>query len=102
MRRDGRATTRAEIAFKFAREAGAREDAIQAAWERNRDRESELSELDWVNAVNVETQRLNAAGIPRPEVVQDYQRKVVREKQKRGRQPRIETAPPPAAKVKIA
>lgn len=80
MRRGGRGPTSAEEAIRFARQAGAREDAIQSAWERNRDREDEMTSWDWVNVINGEAQRL--AGTPRPEHVRDQQRKIAREKKK--------------------
>lgn len=80
MRREGRGSTKAETAMAFARQFGAREDAISSAWERNKDRESEMEVLDWMNAINVEAARL--AHLPRPEVVHDEKRKVRREKEK--------------------
>ena len=73
-RRGGRPETKAEIAIKFARENGCREDAIQAAWERNKDREAQMEIMDWVNAINAEAVRL--ANVPRPETVAATQRLV--------------------------
>lgn len=80
MRRGGRGPTAAEEAIRFARQAGAREDAIQLAWERNKDREKEMTQWDWVNAINAEAQRL--AGTPRPEHVKGEQQSILREKKR--------------------
>lgn len=66
MRREGRSTTPAEQAITFARSAGAREAAIQIAWERNRDREADLDVWAWARAIDEEDRRLSAAGVPRP------------------------------------
>ncbi len=68
MRREGRATTPAEQAITTSRTLGAREDAISIAWDRNKDREHEMSAQDWTDAIDSEARRLDRAGVPRPEV----------------------------------
>lgn len=80
MRREGRDATVAEQAIRFAREAGCREDAIQAGWERNKDREPEMTVVDWVLVFNSEAQRL--VGTPRPEHVREAQRAISRTKKR--------------------
>jgi hypothetical protein len=82
-RREGRPATPAEVAIVFARRNGAREDAIKSAWERNKDREAEMSELDWVLAINGEAIRLT--GVARPEAVYENHRRVRRLKGKKTR-----------------
>lgn len=67
MRRDGRGSTPAEQAITFARGQGAREDALVSAWERNKDREAEMTSFDWLMAIDAEARRLDRAGVPRPE-----------------------------------
>jgi transcriptional regulator with XRE-family HTH domain len=67
-----REPTDAEKVFAFCRSTNTREDAIQQAWERNKDRASEMSVTDWLLAVNAEAVRLS--GTPRPEVVREKQR----------------------------
>lgn len=86
MRRDGRGTTPAEEAIVFARRNGAREDAIQAAWEANREREKTWTVWEWVEAIDTEVRRLERAGIPRPEKVQEYQAAIARSGQKLARE----------------
>ncbi len=71
MRREGRETTPAEQAITTARMLGAREDAIATAWDRNQDRESEMTADDWADAIKAEASRLDRAGVPRPEVSAD-------------------------------
>lgn len=80
MRRGGRAATNAEEAMRFARQSGAREDAVQAAWERNKDRDAEMTIWDWVNAINAEAMRL--ATVPRPEEVAAKKSAIARQKKR--------------------
>jgi transcriptional regulator with XRE-family HTH domain len=98
MRREGRPATNAEQAMAFARQNGAREDAVQAAWERNKDREDEMSVLDWVMAMQAEAYRLNAAGVARPEAVRQEQQAIQRISKKR-RQRRDDASASPDPKV---
>jgi len=86
MRRDGRGVTPAEMAIRFAREQGAREDAITEAWKRNKDRESEMTATDWLLAIDTEARRLERSGVPRPEKVAKEVDQILRAKR------RLETA----------
>ena len=63
-KRGGREPTPAETAIAFARKNGVREDAVQIAWERNKDREAEMTELDWVLAINGEAAKLRGPHVP--------------------------------------
>lgn len=58
MRKGGRDTTPAEEAIVLARRSGTREEAIQSAWERFRDREASMTPLDWAVAIHTEAQLL--------------------------------------------
>lgn len=80
VRKDGRPTTPAEEAIVFARRNGAREDAIQTAWERNKEREPTMSATDWIIAIDTEARHLERQGVPRPEVVAEKQEAVRRGK----------------------
>lgn len=74
MRRDGRVEqTPFEQAMVFARQVGCREDAIQAAWERHKERAGELGVHDWANLIQSEANTLNQLGVPRPEAVVEKQ-----------------------------
>ncbi len=94
MRREGRGPTPAEEAMVFARQAGCREDAWQAAWERNKDREAEMSSMDWALAINAEAVRLDRTGVKRPEIAASEQKSIQRTKKK------LDRAKQRAAKVK--
>lgn len=86
IRRDGRATTPAEMAMMTARTFGIREDAWEVAWERNKDRADSMSAEDWFDAIRVEAEKLTRAGIPRPEeeaAKREKQAKIRRMKQKK-------------------
>ncbi len=67
VRRDGRTETAAEQAMKFARTMGTREDAWEVAWARNKDREADMSAKEWLDAIQLEAERLDRMGVPRPE-----------------------------------
>lgn len=67
IRREGREETAAEQAMKFARTMGTREDAWEVAWERNKDREAEMSAKEWLDAIQLEAERLDRMKVPRPE-----------------------------------
>lgn len=83
MRRDGRIEqTPFEQAMTFARQVNCREDAIQAAWERHKDRAAELGVHDWANLIQAEANLLNQLRIPRPEQVVEKQLATRRAKQK--------------------
>lgn len=82
MRRDGRDTTTAEQAITFARGQGSREDALKAAWERNKDRENEMTATDWIMAIDAEARRLDRAGVPRPEQTAEHREAIQRTKKK--------------------
>jgi len=85
MRREGRSQTKFEIAMVFARQAGCREDAIQLAWERLKQNEPTMSELDWAQAFHNEALLLDRAGVKRPEKVSEEQAAIERTKKKRAR-----------------
>lgn len=78
MRREGRGPTKAETAFVIARQLGTREDAIQIAWEQNKNRADELEVMEWLSIINNETSRLIRTRVPHPEVVQTVQQSVRR------------------------
>lgn len=102
-RRGGRPETKAEVAFKFCRECGAREDAIQLAWEENKDREARMEIMDWVNAINACTVKL--AGTPRPEETVEKKRATRRLKARLERAKELErepSDPPKPAVVPLA
>lgn len=82
MRREGRARTPAEEAMAFARQAGCREDAWLAAWERNKDREAEMTAMDWALAINNEAIRLDRSGVKRPEIAAEERQSIQRAKRK--------------------
>ena len=82
VRREGRNRTPAEEAMAFARQAGCREDAWQAAWDRNKDREAEMSAMDWALAINAEAIRLDRSGVKRPEIAGAEQQAIQRTKRK--------------------
>lgn len=82
MRREGRTPTPAEEAMTFAREAGCREDAWQEAWERNKDREAEMTAMDWALAINAEAVRLDRSGVKRPEIAASERAAIQRTKKK--------------------
>ena len=85
MRREGRETTPAEQAITFARSVGVREDAISIAWERNKDRESDLDAWAWARLIDDEARRLDSAGLPRPEAVHEKHKQTQRLMKKRGK-----------------
>ncbi len=85
MRREGRGQTRFEVAMVFARQAGCREDAIQLAWERLKQNEAAMSELDWAQAFHNEAMLLDRAGVKRPEKVAQEQEQIERVKRKKAR-----------------
>lgn len=64
MLRGGREETAAEQAMRVARQLGVREDAWEAAWERNRDRIEEMKVEDWMDAIQMEHERLKRHGVP--------------------------------------
>lgn len=83
VRRDGReGLTPFEQATQTAQNFGMREDAIQAAWEAHRDREGELSTLDWFEAIQTEGHRLHREGVPDPRVATEKRQAIRREKRK--------------------
>lgn len=88
MRRDGRGQTPAEMAMFTARDFGIRTDAWDVAWERNKDREALMSASDWFDAIRLEGERLERAGVPRLESIvadTDKQRAIRRIKTKKDR-----------------
>lgn len=68
MLRGGRDETAAEQAMRVCRQLGVREDAWEAAWDRNIDRAEALSVADWLDAINFEDQRLKRNKVPAPTV----------------------------------
>lgn len=111
MRREGRDETKFETAMVFARQAGCREDAIQLAWERHKQNEATMSELDWAMAFHTEATLLDRAGVKRPEVVRKEQESVQRTKKKLERavekraeeeEQRAKVAPIPVGKRRAA
>jgi transcriptional regulator with XRE-family HTH domain len=70
MRRDGRDTTPAEEALTACRRWGAREEAIQAAWARFRDREATMTAAEWVTAIWSEDALLSRAAAERVEAIE--------------------------------
>lgn len=97
IRRDGRdpleAGTPFELAIFVARTLDIRPDAWDVAWERNKDRAGELTAIEWTELIRDEGQRLERAGIPRPEtvaVVRDKQRAIERTAKKRRARQAIE------------
>lgn len=93
VRKDGRPTTQAEEAIVFARRNGAREDAIQAAWERNKEREPTMSATDWIIAIDTEARHLERQGVPRPEVVAQQQAAISAAKRRLRRSKEATAAP---------
>jgi transcriptional regulator with XRE-family HTH domain len=67
MRRGGRGETPAEEAMFTARDWGIRGDACDIAWDRNKDRENGMTQEEWFEAIRMEAERLERAGVPRPE-----------------------------------
>lgn len=82
VRREGRERTPAEEAMAFARLAGCREDAWQAAWDRNKDRDAEMNAMDWALAINNEAVRLDRTGVKRPEVAASERKAIAQTKRK--------------------
>jgi len=82
MRREGRGTNAAEEAITSARAHGCREDALQSAWENNKDACPPLTFIEWIVAIDVEARRLDRAGVPRPEKVLEKQAATRRVKNK--------------------
>lgn len=82
MRRGGREATPAEEAIVFARHAGCREDAIQAAWERFKGNESHMTAIDWALAIHNEANMLDRSGIQRPELTAEEKSRIQRAKKK--------------------
>lgn len=77
VRRDGRDRhTPFEEAMRVARSFGFREDAIQIAWERNKDREGEMDARAWFEAIQAEGYRLTREGVPDPLVVAGHQLRI--------------------------
>lgn len=104
MRRDGREKpTPAEEAMRFARLSGCREDAIQEAWDRLKNKAGEMSPMDWALAFDASARMLERAGVPRPEEVQTKQRAIAREKQKlEDAKAQKEKVPPAARRSNVA
>ena len=95
MRRGGREQdTPAEEAIRMARQWGIREDAIQSAWTRNRDRLAEMAALDWFAEIQSEGARLERTGTPKPnpEEAVKIRAQIARERKKLER---LRTEPPP-------
>lgn len=69
IRRGGRGETAAEQAMFTARDWGIRGDACDIAWARNKDREATMSAEEWFDAIRLEAEQLDRAGVPRPEAV---------------------------------
>lgn len=111
LRRGGRGETPAEQAMFTARDWGIREDAWDAAWARNRDRETTMSAEEWFEAIRLEADRLERGGVLKPAAVvaqKEGQARVRREKvkmarQKAARAPKAKPVPDePAATRRIA
>lgn len=86
IRRGGRGETPAEEAMFTARDWGIRGDAWEVAWIRNRDRDAEMSAGEWFEAIRLEGDRLERAGVPRPTAIiatKDAQASVRRTKVKK-------------------
>lgn len=86
VRRAGRGETPAETALFFARTMRVREDAWEVAWDRNKDRADSMTVEDWFNAIRAEAEKLDRAGIPRPEVqveAMDQRTRIRRAKKKK-------------------
>lgn len=78
VRPTGWGTTQLDSAAALALASGCRQDAIDAAVARYRDDMATMTGTDWILAFNAEALRLDRAGVPRPEVVQETQRKLSR------------------------
>lgn len=105
IRRDGRVEpTPFESAAAFARQMGAREDAIKAAWDRHKDVDAMLTVFEWVGLIGDEHTRLE--GRPRPESVSQYENDVRRTKKLKAKQAveaaREKVEPPPGRAHKSA
>jgi hypothetical protein len=101
MRREGRSQTRFEVAMVFARQAGCREDAIQLAWERLKQNEPNMTELDWAQAFHNEAMLLDRAGVKRPEKVKQEQGQIERVKRKKARALEKRAAEEEAARANV-
>lgn len=89
LRRGGRGETAWEQAMFTARDWGIREDAIQVAWERNKDRAETMSPEDCFSQIQIEAERLDRGGVLKPAAVmaqKEGQARVRREKAKIARQ----------------
>ena len=93
MRPVGHTDTPFDEAVVFARQNGAREDAIELAKARHGDKP--MTTAQWVVAIDEEARMLDRAGIPRPEVVREKQEQIERAKRKKNRTETSTT--PPAA-----
>lgn len=68
MKKGGKAASPVDEAVIFARRNGCREDAIDAALERNKDRIGQMTATELVFAFDEEARTLDRAKVPRPEV----------------------------------
>jgi transcriptional regulator with XRE-family HTH domain len=83
IRRDGRVQRSPfEEAMAFARQSNCREDAIEAAWAKHKDRSPKLTTYDWVVLIDLEARGLETMRVPRPETVYEHHAEMQREQKK--------------------
>jgi len=85
MRREGRGSTPAEEAMFVARDFGIRDDAMEWAWQRYKDRAEQMTAMEWFDAIRSEGEWLDKKGVPRPESIvaaKDVQRRIRRTKER--------------------
>jgi transcriptional regulator with XRE-family HTH domain len=85
MRSASWAPSELEAATRFARDHGAREDAIQNVAARFRESEEDFSAIDWILEFDSEARRLERARVPRPEAVARVHRQMGRLSKKKQR-----------------
>lgn len=88
MHREGWAPSPLEAASVVAVTWGARRDAIEAAIEKHRDT-PDMTEWDWLSAINTEASRLDRGAVPRPEVVEKGQARFRRLQNKKKRRVKV-------------
>jgi transcriptional regulator with XRE-family HTH domain len=83
IRRDGRVQRSPfEEAMAFARQSNCREDAIENAWQKHRDRSPKLTTYDWIVLIDLEARSLETMRIPRPEAVYEHHAEMQKEQRK--------------------
>ncbi len=99
LRRGGRGDTSWEEAMFLARDWGYREDAIQIAWERNKDRAESMTPDECFKQIQLEGEQLDRAGVPKPAAIvaqKEGQARIRREKVNVARKKADRAAKPPA------